>query len=170
MKRGRAIQSDWEVSLRRPGAMLKFPVPAFVPTAAYATEQKGVDTTTRLSVSLAQPLPITATNVKLSRRMTMTLTLKGLSKNGKAAFYGGAAVTLRLSLAAFPNKTPPTTIEVADGVFSAAKAPKVKMTIEERKAARAAAPKLTLAEKIARREAALAKDKEKLAKESAPSL
>lgn len=98
---------------------------------------------------------------------TMTLTFKNLSKNGKNAFYTGAAVALRVPLSAFPNKTAPASIEVADGVFAPAKQPKSKMTAEERKAQRASTPKPTLAERIAKREAALQRDREKLAKEQA---
>lgn len=97
----------------------------------------------------------------------MTLTLAGQSKNGKAAFYTGAAQRLRIPVGAFPDKTPPQTFEVADGVFAPARQPKAKMTAEERKAARANAPKLTLAERIAKREAQLQKDKERLAAEQA---
>lgn len=97
----------------------------------------------------------------------MTLTKKGLSKNGRNVFYAGALVALRIPLTAFPDKNPPETIEVADGVFAPAKQPKAKMTAEERKAARAAQPKLTLAQRIERREQALARDREKLAKQAA---
>lgn len=80
----------------------------------------------------------------------MTLTLKGLSKNGRAAFYVGAITTLRISIAAFPGKTAPQIIEVADGAFAPAKPPRVRMTKEERKAFNANRPKPTLAEKAAK--------------------
>lgn len=63
--------------------------------------------------------------------------------------------------------TPPTSLTV-NGDFAQveAKTPRIKMTAEERKAARAAAPKLSLAEKIAKREAALVAMKAKAAKEA----
>jgi hypothetical protein len=79
----------------------------------------------------------------------MTVTFKGLSKNGKAAIYTGGKTTIRFSLLSFPDKQAPETIELPDGVFAeaAVKEPKVKMTAEERKAARAARPKPTLAER-----------------------
>lgn len=85
----------------------------------------------------------------------MTLTFKGLNKKGNVAFYAGARTVLRFSLASFVNKTAPSTIEI-EGDF-VPETSKVKLTPEERKAARAAAPKPTLAEKIAAREASLAK-------------
>jgi hypothetical protein len=97
---------------------------------------------------------------------TMTLTFKNLSKNGKTAFYSGAATVLRLALTAFPDKNYPASFEVADGVFAPAKVAKVAMTPEEKaaaKAARAALPKPTLAERVERRRAALARDEAKLA-------
>ena len=40
----------------------------------------------------------------------MTLTLKGLSKNGKSAYYTGASQNLRFPIGAFPDKTAPATI------------------------------------------------------------
>ena len=97
------------------------------------------------------------------RTTNMTLTLKGTSKNGKVAFYSGAAQTVRLQTGLFAGGTAPQAIEVPDGTFLGAK---VKLTKEERKAARATAPKPTLAEKIAKREAALARLREKAAKEA----
>lgn len=93
----------------------------------------------------------------------MELTFKSLSKNGKNAFYGGAATVIRIALSAFPDKQAPAVIDVNDGVFAPAKQPKVRETKEERKARLAAQPKPTEAEKIARAEAALAKRKAKLA-------
>ena len=138
--------------------------------------QKGVDSSRTLDVVSSQA-PITAPetanktpiSASLTRRRTVTLTLKGHSKNGKTAFYTGAATVIRISLGAFINKQAPTIIEVEPD-FAPVKAPRVKLTAEERaarnaaaKAARAAAPKPTLAEKIARREALLARDKAKLA-------
>lgn len=95
----------------------------------------------------------------------MTLTLKGLSKNGKQAIYAGSAQNVRIPVGNFPDKTAPETIDVADGVFVAAKQPKVKLTAEERKAARANKPKPTLAEKLAAQEKKAAKLREQLAKE-----
>lgn len=93
----------------------------------------------------------------------MILTLKDLTKNGKSATYSGALFPIRFRLTVFPNRTAPATIEVADGAFAPAREKKAKLTKEER----AALPKPTLAEKIARREAALARDKAKLAAETA---
>lgn len=93
----------------------------------------------------------------------MTLTLKGFSKNGKAAFYSGGALVQRYVVKGFEGGTAPQTIVVPDGVFAAPKQPKVKETKEERKARLAALPKPTLAERIAKREKQLEKDKAKLA-------
>lgn len=95
----------------------------------------------------------------------MTLTLKGLSKNGKRAIYGGAASSFQVPLGAFPNKTAPQTWEVADGVFAepAVKVAKAKLTKEER----AALPKPTLAEKIEQRRKALAALEAQLAADAA---
>ena len=93
----------------------------------------------------------------------MTLTYKGLSKNGRNAFYTGTFVPLRFPLSVFPDKQAPQTIEVADGAFAPARQPKQRLTKEER----AALPKPTLAERIAKREAQLAKDKAKLAAQGA---
>lgn len=100
----------------------------------------------------------------------MTFTLRGLSKNGKQAYYDGANQVLRVAIGSFAAGTAPQSFDVADGVFAGPKQPKVKMTAEERKAARAAQPKPTLAEKIAKREAALAKLREKAAAEGQPAL
>lgn len=97
----------------------------------------------------------------------MILTRKSISKNGKAAYYTGAAQTLRFPLGVFPNKTAPESITVTDDLFAPARQPKVKETKEERKARLAALPKPTLAEKIAKREAALAALKAKAEKEAA---
>ena len=82
----------------------------------------------------------------------MTLTFKSLSKNGKNAFYSGAANVLRFPIAAFVNKQHPTTIEIVGegGDLAPAKQPKAQMTAEERKAARAARPKPTIAEQAKR--------------------
>jgi hypothetical protein len=82
---------------------------------------------------------------------------KGSVKFGKAFFTGTAPETLSL-----------------EGPFAPAKQPRVKMTAEERKAARAAQPKLTLAQKAeladkraAKNSARAAKLREQLAKANA---
>lgn len=132
-----------------------------------ASTHNSLDTSAASGVSSPQHVAITPSNAPASEPGTenkaMTLTFKNLSKNGKNAFYAGAAVALRIPLSAFPDKQHPATIEVIDGAFAPAKAAKVKMTAAERKAANAAKPKPTLAERIQRREEALAKDKAKLA-------
>lgn len=89
----------------------------------------------------------------------MNLILKGLTKNGKAALYTGAAAQVRINVTAFPDKVPAEVIEVADGALQPAKVktPKVKLTKEER----AALPKPTLAERIANEEKRLARLKAK---------
>lgn len=94
-------------------------------------------------------------------RMTMaTLQLKGLSKSGKYALYSGLRTVSRLSVTNFPDpENPPQTLEMQGDLAG----PRVKMTPEERKAARANAPKPTLAERIAASEKKLAKMREKLA-------
>lgn len=147
---------------RRP---LQFPTPAFVRTAAYVgADQKVLDAPRALGVELkkveedAPPIPAAK-----ARRTTMDLTLKGLSKNGKQAFYAGAAQVIRISVGTFPNKIAPQSISVPDGTFEPAKAPKAKETKEERKARLAAMPKPTEAERIAKAEEKLAKRKAKLA-------
>ena len=123
--------------------------------------QKEVDTTTANTVELPteaiQPLD------SLHGAAHMTLTLKGLSKNGKRAIYSGAAVSLAFPLALFAGKQAPATItDLSAFAEKSVKQPKAKLTKEER----AALPKPTLAEKIAKREAALAKDRAKLAAQS----
>lgn len=101
----------------------------------------------------------------------MKLTFKGLSPNGKNAIYVGARMNVRVPLGIFEKNTPVDAFEVKDGdagpVFLGARQPKAKLTPEERKALRASQPKLTLAERIAKREAAIARDKERLAKQQA---
>ncbi len=91
----------------------------------------------------------------------MHLTLKGLNKKGTTALYAGALGAVRISIAAFVNKTAPAVIDVADGIFAVKtpKTPKVKLTKEER----AALPKPTEAERIAKMEERLAKARAKLA-------
>lgn len=96
----------------------------------------------------------------------VTLTLKGLDKRGRNAIYTGAAVSIRIPVGAFPNKTAPQSFEVSDGL-AGPKEKKAPLTAEERKAARAAQPKLTLAEKVARAEERAAKLREKLASAAA---
>ena len=91
----------------------------------------------------------------------MYLNLKGLTKNGNAAIYTGAAGIVRIAIAAFHGKVPCDTIGVSDGCLEPPKTPLYKMTKEERKAANAAKPKPTLAEKIAREEKRLANMKAK---------
>jgi hypothetical protein len=99
-------------------------------------------------------------------RKTMTLTLKGFSKNGKAAMYSGAKRQLRFPIDGFEGGSAPQTLEIPEGIFAVGQA-RQKLTPEERKAARAAKPKLTLAEKIAKREEALARLKAKAQAEQA---
>ena len=89
----------------------------------------------------------------------MQLTLKGTNAKNTAAIYAGAARTIRVPLAAFVNGTAPATLSIDGDALAGPKAAKVKLTKEQR----AALPKPTLAERIAKREAALAKDKAKLA-------
>ena len=93
--------------------------------------------------------------------MYLNLNLKGLTKNGNAAIYTGAAGVVRIAVTAFPGKVPCDSIGVLNGCLEPAKQPKYKMTKEERKAANAAKPKPTLAEKIAKDEARLARLKAK---------
>jgi hypothetical protein len=85
----------------------------------------------------------------------MILTYKSSSKNGKQAYYSGAALVQRFVVKGFKGGVAPASFEVVDGVFEEpkVKAEKVKLSAEEkkaaaaeRKAARAAKPKPTLAE------------------------
>ena len=103
----------------------------------------------------------------------MTLTLKGITKNGKIALYSGAGNVLRFPLGAFINKTAPLSIEV-EGDFAEPKVVTV-LTDEqkvakaaERKAARAVKPKPTLAERVAAAQARADKLAAKLAAMAAP--
>ena len=84
----------------------------------------------------------------------MYLELKGLTKNGNAAIYTGAAGVVRIAVSAFPGKVPCDTIGVSDGCLEPAKR---KLTAAEKKAL----PKPTLAERIAKDEARLARLKAK---------
>lgn len=128
--------------------------------------QKAVDSQRSSVVEFTSPAPMTAHPAAplapTKDKKMASLTLKGLNKKGTQAIYSGTPGTVRIGLAAFPGKTAPESIEVADGVF-AIKTPKVKLSKEER----AALPKPTEAEKIAKMEARLAKAKAKLASQSA---
>jgi hypothetical protein len=105
-------------------------------------------------------------NDSLKEHTTMAvLTLKKLDKRERYGIYTGSAVSIRLPLGAFPNKTAPETVEFAGLLGPREK--KAPLTAEERKAARAAKPKLTNAEKLAKREAALEKLRAKVAAEAA---
>lgn len=119
------------------------------------------------SQSATEPNKPTAITPREQDR-TMTLTLKGYNKKGNAAIYSGLRATIRVALINFPDKQAPTSIELPDGVFAApaVKQPKVKLTAEERAAARAAKPKPTAAERVARMEARLAKERAKLEAEA----
>lgn len=118
--------------------------------------KKVVDTPSAGEVSLQNQV-ISQPATPANQEKTMTLSLKGLSKNGKVAFYSGALFTQRYVVKGFTGGTAPQSISVPDGTFEGPKQPAVKLSAEERKAARATKPKPTLAEKIASREAALAK-------------
>ena len=117
--------------------------------------QKGLDTEQQIGVILteqieprgARPAETGPTSAPPTKDRTVNLTLKGQSKNGKQAMYGGAKQVLRFPVGVFVGGTAPQSFDVPDGVFEApvAKTPKVKLTPEERKAARAAKPKPTLA-------------------------
>lgn len=109
--------------------------------------QKGVDTTREAEVRSTQQNAVR----KPDRSPKMTLTFKNLNKNGKDAIYTGAVRPIRFSLSLFGDGQPPATIEVDANLIPAkVKAQRVKLTPEERKAARAAKPKPTLAELAAR--------------------
>lgn len=115
--------------------------------------QKVVDKQNAPAVKFIQSQGAATETQTSTEQKTMTLTLKSISKNGKAALYTGARFPIRISLSVFPDKKAPESFEVADGTFQPAPAPRVKMTAEERKAARANAPKPTLAEKAAKAKA-----------------
>lgn len=127
--------------------------------------KKKLDTDVQPEVDSSQVEAIKPTGQSAAKQQEkiMTLKLKNLSKNGKNAFYSGALTTLRFALSAFPGKIAPESFDVSDGIFADPKAAKVVETKEERKARLAALPKPTLAERIAKREAALEKDRAKLA-------
>lgn len=96
-----------------------------------------------------------------AKEKKVTLTLKGLDKRGRNAIYTGAAVSIRIPVGAFPNKSALPTFDV-DGL-AGPKEKRAPMTPEERKAARAAQPKLSLADKVARAEERARKLREQLA-------
>lgn len=118
-------------------------------SAVTSESKKGVDIVHAHVVGSLQSHDA-ATETNVIRSSQMTLTFKALSKNGKNAFYSGAANVLRFPIAAFVNKQHPTTIEIVGegGDLAPAKAARVQMTAEERKAARAARPKPTTAERL----------------------
>ncbi|MES2360010.1 MAG: hypothetical protein V4529_16845, partial [Gemmatimonadota bacterium] len=160
----KTLQQYDGVPLSSRGGRLTFPTPRYQPGAAYVGTQdlrtpygkdmpasevrplgtkKSVDTAPSLEVDSIQLLAITPHKEK-----QMTITLKTLSKNGKQAYYSGAAQILRFPLGVFPGKVAPASFTVTDDLFAPAsvKEAKPKLTAEERKAARAAKPKPTLAE------------------------
>lgn len=150
---------------------VKFPTPPYIPTAAYAgVENKGcfsgADTLMSSHAARTPPIFVEAPAIMPGHNKEidfMTLTLKGLDKRGRNAIYTGAAVNLRLAIGLFPNKTAPSTIDIADGVLAGpkVKAERKRLTKEER----AALPKPTAAEKIAKLEAKTAALRTKLAAE-----
>jgi len=80
----------------------------------------------------------------------MTFQLKRLNKKGNQAIYTSGRHLVRFGVKGFIDGVTPETIEIdAPLTVPAVKEPKVKLTAEERKAARAAKPKPTMAEKIA---------------------
>lgn len=82
-------------------------------------------------------------------RCTMTFQLKGLNKKGNQAIYTSGRHQVRFGVKGFVDGVTPETIEIdAPLTVPVVKEPKVKMTAEERKAARAAKPKPTVAEKL----------------------
>ena len=117
------------------------------------------------SQKLAAIMPPSPAAREAQKAPTMILTLTGLNRKNTYAFYAGTPGTVHISLSAFPNKTAPEMIEVADGVFAvkAVKVAKVKLTKEQR----AALPKPTAAEQIAKMEQRLAAARAKLAAKAA---
>ena len=96
----------------------------------------------------------------------MNLQLKSLDKRERNAIYTGAAVSLRIPVAAFPDKQAPATLEV-----SGLAEKRARLTPEERREARKNAPKPTLAQRVEAAEKRAAALREKLAKasEAAPA-
>lgn len=120
--------------------------------------KKVVDAQPEVVATLVQPTPATAAISQEGTNMTeqhtngagLTLTLKGLDKSGRNAIYLGAAIALRLGVSAFPEKTPPATIQVEG--LAGPKAKRQPLTPEQKEAARLArknAPKPTAAEALA---------------------
>lgn len=101
----------------------------------------------KLSATAIQPTPSVGQHNKEQNYMA-TLTFKGLNRKGNVAIYSGLKTSVRIALASFADKTAPQELTI-DGPFTEGAAQKVKMTAEERKAARAAKPKPTLAERAA---------------------
>jgi hypothetical protein len=128
----------------------KFERGRHVAGATQKPTQKTVDTPTQHVVDLHQVEAITPTDPPAAPQQEkhMILTYKSSSKNGKQAYYSGAALVQRFVVKGFKGGVAPASFEVVDGVFEEpkVKAEKVKLTAEERKAAKAAKPKPTLAE------------------------
>jgi hypothetical protein len=102
-------------------------------------------------------------------RMDITVTKDPKARKTNSIVYSTAGLrgTIRVPRSMFANATAPDSFVISSDAFAEPKAAKVKLTPEERKAARANRPQLTLAEKIAKREAALAKLREKMNQEAA---
>ena len=75
----------------------------------------------------------------------MTFTFKRLNKKGNQAIYTSGRHLVRFGVKGFIDGVTPETIEI-DAPLTVSK---VKLTAEERKAARAVKPKPTMAEKVA---------------------
>lgn len=140
------------------------------PEEKIAEGEKSVDNVPAADVVLAQTndaaIQSPSSPSPIIRSSTMTLKLTRHNKKGNRATYSGAVKPIAFNVAIFGG-TAPETIEDFSAFLpakvKAVKVAKVKLTKEER----AALPKPTLAEKIAKREAALARDKAKLAAASA---
>jgi hypothetical protein len=115
--------------------------------------QKKVDTGSAAVVSfptsreLAEQVAPAVNSSTGEKKKMASISLKGLSRNGKSAIYQVGRNTLRIGVKAFAGGQPPQQLEVAEGTFAEAPTPKSKMTPEERKAANANKPKLTLAQR-----------------------
>jgi hypothetical protein len=138
---------------------------------SFGRTNNSLDSTKQVEVILssqeAPPKAQTSTDKapEAQEQKKMVITLKGLNRKGTTAIYTGTLGTVRIGLAAFPGKTAPETIEVVGDIFAVRqpKAPKVKLTKEER----AALPKPTEAERIAKMEERLNAAKAKLAAQAA---
>lgn len=110
----------------------------------------------------------TSTNNSSKGAQTMDITLTKSDKPRKSSsiVYLGAGLRggIRVAKSCFKDGNAPASLVLSSDAFAE---PKVKMSAEERKAARAAAPKKTAAEKLAALETRAAKLREKVAKESA---